>query len=34
VRVLAELAGHASIQTTQRYIDVNPQQIREAVEQL
>ena len=34
VRVLAELAGHASIQTTQRYIDVNPQQIREAVELL
>ena len=25
VRVLAELAGHSSIQTTQRYIDVNPQ---------
>ena len=23
VRVLAEMAGHASIQTTQRYIDVN-----------
>ena len=27
VRVLAELAGHSSIQTTQRYIDVNPQQM-------
>ena len=24
VRVLAELAGHSSIQTTQGYIDVNP----------
>ena len=27
VRVLAELAGHSSIQTTQRYINVNPQQM-------
>ena len=27
VLVLAELAGHSSIQTTQRYIDVNPQQV-------
>ena len=26
VRVLAEMAGHASIQTTQRYIDVNDEQ--------
>ena len=34
VRVLAELAGHSSIQTTQRYIDVNPQQMTAAVELL
>ena len=34
VRVLAELAGHNSIQTTQRYIDVNPQQMLSAVEML
>ncbi|EDM69392.1 Integrase [Roseobacter sp. AzwK-3b] len=34
VRVLAELAGHSSIQTTQRYIDVNPKQMSEAVELL
>ena len=34
VRVLAELAGHSSIQTTQRYIDVNPQQMSAAVELL
>jgi len=34
VRVLAELAGHSSIQTTQGYIDVNPQQISAAVELL
>jgi integrase/recombinase XerD len=32
VRVLAELAGHASISTTQRYIDVNYEQMRSAVE--
>jgi len=32
VRVLAELAAHASISTTQRYIDVNDQQMRQAVE--
>ena len=32
VRVLAELAGHSSIATTQRYIDVNDQQLRNAVE--
>jgi integrase len=31
VRVLAELAGHSRIQTTQRYIDVNPQQMSAAV---
>ena len=34
VRVLAELAGHSSIQTTQRYIDVNPQQMSATVELL
>jgi len=34
VRELAELAGHQSIQTTQRYIDVNPQQMSQAVELL
>lgn len=32
VRVLAELAAHASISTTQRYIDVNDEQMRRAVE--
>lgn len=32
VRVLAALAGHASISTTQRYIDVNDSQMRAAVE--
>jgi len=32
VRVLAVLAGHSSIATTQRYIDVNDQQLRNAVE--
>ena len=32
VRVLAEMAGHASIQTTQRYIDVNDEQMRSAAE--
>jgi integrase/recombinase XerD len=31
-RVLAVLAGHSSIATTQRYIDVNDQQLRNAVE--
>ena len=31
---LAELAEHSSIQTTQRYIDVNPQQMSAAVELL
>src|SRR5450830_323822 len=30
VRVLAVLAGHSSISTTQRYIDVNDQQLRNA----
>jgi integrase/recombinase XerD len=32
VRVLAALAGHCSIQTTQRYIDVNDNMMRNAVE--
>jgi integrase/recombinase XerD len=32
VRVLAVLAGYSSIATTQRYIDVNDQQLRNAVE--
>ena len=32
VRVLAEMAGHASIQTTQRYIDVNDEMMRAAAE--
>ena len=32
VRVLAELEGHSSIQTTQRYIDVNDEQMRRAAE--
>jgi integrase len=32
VRVLAKLAAHASISTTQRYIDVNDQQMRAVVE--
>jgi len=32
VRVLASLAGHRSIATTQRYIDVNDDQKRKAVE--
>ena len=32
VRVLAELAGHSSIQTTQRYIDVNDDMMRNASE--
>lgn len=32
VRVLAALAGHASIATTQKYIDVNDAQLRNAVE--
>jgi len=32
VRVLAALAGHSSIATTQRYIDVNDDQLRNAVE--
>ena len=32
VRVLAELAGHSHISTTQRYIDVNDAQLASAVE--
>jgi integrase/recombinase XerD len=32
VRVLAALAGHSSITTTQRYIDLNDEQLRNAVE--
>jgi integrase/recombinase XerD len=32
VRVLAALAGHRSIQTTQRYIDVNDDMMRNAIE--
>ncbi|WP_286131798.1 site-specific integrase [Roseobacter sp. AzwK-3b] len=34
VRLLAELAGHSHISTTQRYIDVNAEQLRAAVELL
>jgi integrase/recombinase XerD len=32
VRVIAEAVGHASISTTQRYIDVNDELISNAVE--
>ena len=34
VRMLAALAGHSSIQTTQRYIDVNDDQLANAVDLL
>ena len=34
VRLLAALAGHRHISTTQRYIDVNPEQLANAVELL
>ena len=34
VRLLAELAGHSHISTTQRYIDVNGYQLSQAVELL
>ena len=34
VRLLAELAGHSHISTTQRCIDVNAKQLSEAVELL
>ena len=33
VHLLAELAGHTHISTTQRYIDVNDAQLAHAVEQ-
>ena len=32
VRVLAELASHANLATTQRYIDVNDRQLKAAIE--
>jgi integrase/recombinase XerD len=32
VRVLAEIAGHSSISVTQKYLDVNDEQMRAAVE--
>ena len=32
IREPVEMAGHASIQTTQRYIDVNDEQIGRAAE--
>ena len=32
IKELAEMAGHASIQPTQRYIDVNDEQMRRAAE--
>jgi len=31
-RLLQELAGHANLATTQRYIDVNGQQMRAVIE--
>jgi integrase/recombinase XerD len=34
VRVLQELANHKSLSVTQRYIDVNPAMLRQAVEVL
>lgn len=34
VRVLMELAGHKSLAVTQKYIDVNPEMMRQAVEML
>ena len=34
VRVLMALAGHKSIATTQRYIDLNPKMMRSAVEMI
>jgi len=32
IKELAEMAGHASIQTNQRYIDVNDERMRRAAE--
>ena len=32
VRVLQEIAGHSSIAVTQRYLDVNDNQLRSAIE--
>ena len=34
VRILAELAQHRSIQTTQRYIEINPAIVRRALEMI
>ena len=34
MRLLAALAGHSHISTTQRYIDVNSDQMKEALELL
>ena len=34
VRLLAELSGHSHISTTQRYIDMNSDQLSQAVELL
>jgi integrase/recombinase XerD len=34
VRILQELAGHSSLAITQRYIDVNPTMLHQAVEML
>jgi integrase/recombinase XerD len=34
VRILQELAGHSSIAVTQKYIDVNQDKLRTAVEML
>ena len=32
--MLGEMAGHVNIQTTQRYIDVNDEQMRRTVESI
>ena len=32
VQVLAEMAGHTSIQTSQRYVDVNDEQMQRVAE--
>ncbi|MDA9823570.1 hypothetical protein N9C56_13925 [Paracoccaceae bacterium] len=34
MRLLAELAGHSHISTTQKYIDVNSDQLNQTVELL